>query len=87
MLELGVGHWSFGVGNWALELCDGHEIWAVEDGHWELGAGHQAPGTPEKSKVVTGASFYPFAWTFPEPVQSCATVRGLCQALKQKVKR
>ena len=35
-------------------------------------------GAPEKSKVVTGAPSYALAWTFFDPLHSCATVRALC---------
>ena len=91
--KAGAGHWSVGAGHWALELGARRGIWVLDVGHWESGAGHRALGTgrrvssaPEKSKVVTGASFYELAWTFPKPVQSCATIRGLCRALQQKVK-
>ena len=31
-----------------------------------------------KSKVVTGAPSYALAWTFFDPLHSCATVRALC---------
>jgi hypothetical protein len=79
--KLGARCWSWVPSARALELC-----WALEGRRWELGAGCWAPSSPEKSKAVTGASFYASAWTFPEPVQSCATIRGLCQALQQNVK-
>jgi hypothetical protein len=34
---------------------------------------------PTKSKVVTGAPSYALAWTFFDPVHSCAIVRALCR--------
>jgi hypothetical protein len=73
----GTGRWLQERWSWALELGTGSRV--VGDRCW-------APSSPENSKVVTGASFYASAWTFPEPVQSCATVRSLCRALQQKVK-
>ena len=92
-LELGIGHWVLGVGagtlgtgalklgsgSWALELGARHGIWALGVRRW-------APGAPAKSKVVTSASFYALALMFTDPVQSCATIRGLCRELQQKVK-
>ena len=77
----GAGRWSWALGARALELG-----WELEAGHWELGTRCWAPGSLEKSKVVTGASFYASAWTFPKPMQSCATIRGLCRAVQQIVK-
>ena len=64
------------AGRWVLELgtvAGAHELGAVYVS-W-------APdlGAPKESKVVTGAPSYALAWTFPEPVRSCATVRNVCR--------
>ena len=58
-LELGAKCLAVGAGRRALELGAGNQA---------PGAGRWVPGAPEKSKVVTGASFYPLAWTFHELV-------------------
>ena len=48
---------------------------------WFSAGARWPSGAPEKSKVVTGAPSYAWAWTFFDPLHSCATVRALCCVL------